>query len=269
MMVSAAALVYWVQSSVQWLSASTGYELLVIPFSITLPVLQGVVWGGHTPIVAAALGASLVYSQGGITPARGVFIGIASAFKVFPFLAVFAQTQKIWMTLAGSVSTLLILSVGGLLLPGVGAPQVFAALFGAPGEYENSSINMSVSYHFGGAFLFSVVLVVVAAAAVMLISKRTDPWIAMSATLIIMVLISPLAWPEYLVLAFPALLLLTLSGTRTRFIAFMAWVAMVFTTDGTTLLILCLALVLSLALPESKRWAQRTREAGTQLPGSS
>ncbi len=60
MALSAGALVFWVQSSIRWLRAGVGYEWLVIPFAVTAPLLQGVVWGTHMPLVAAAIGASML-----------------------------------------------------------------------------------------------------------------------------------------------------------------------------------------------------------------
>ncbi|MEX0797436.1 MAG: glycosyltransferase family 87 protein [Acidimicrobiia bacterium] len=259
MTLSAGALVVWVQSSIRWMRAGVGYEWLAIPFAVTAPLLQGVVWGTHMPLVAAAIGASMLASGHKRGAWRGFFVGIASGLKVFPFGAALAYKERRWVTVMTAVATVLGLSLVGLLLPGLSFESSLAALFDAADTYGNSIINMSVSYHIGGGLPVALLIAVLGLVLIFFTSNRTDPWVAVPTTLIITVLVSPLAWPEYLVLTFPGLLVLALSGKRALLSAFLIWLVMVWSTDGTTLMLAAMAIALALALPEVRVWTEKNR----------
>lgn len=267
MILSSCGLVYWVQSCVKWMRAGVEYEFLAIPFAITLPILQGVVWGTHMPLVAAALGASIAYSvEERKADLQGIFVGIASALKLFPLAVSFAEKKGRLRNVSVSIASLLVLTALGLSLPGVDADGALDALLHAPESFGDNPLNLSIGHHLGGSIPMTAAVVVAGIAAITLIATRADPWLAKSASLILAVVASPLAWPEYLVLAFPAFLALVLSGTGTRVLALVGWGVMVWSIDGTTLLLISLGILLSLALPQVRERVTTAREALTRPP---
>jgi hypothetical protein len=239
---SALGLTIWVQCSTRWVGMSSLAELAVIPMALMPPILQGVIWGTQMMVVAAAIGFTLLNWQAPRRRSSG--IALASALKLFPFLLAFAAKRGRGKTVLWTAGTLLLLSIGGLMLPGVDAADAFAAMSSAPDSYGAGRFNLSIN----GVLAWpaaSWLLPLGGLGLVLLLSRLIPERSTIAVTLVVMVLLSPLAWPEYTVLWLPSLLLLWGDGRMLGKVAFVGLVGLVALArlEGSVLMFAGLALV--------------------------
>jgi hypothetical protein len=261
--VNALALSIWVVASLRWMGLSPRVEFVVIALAVVPPSVNSVVWGSHIPIMAACLGIGFLWQ--GRPGYRASGIALASGFKLFPFLLAFAVRQDRIRVIVLASSFFAGLTLAGLLLPGVELGDAAFSLVNAPETYgttEATDVNLSINGTIGwdlGSVVFPMIGVVVVAVASNFISRGG----AISLALIAMVLFAPYAWPEYMILWFPALIYLWKLATPARFAVLAYLVVVVTARDGTILMTAGLLLLLTLVLTES--WLGKDRPVAFEV----
>lgn len=250
---SSIGLSYWVVASAEFSRLPRHAEFLVIPAAVITPTIQGVVWGSHVPLVAAALGLFLVHP---LRPAiRGLGLALASGLKLFPALLGFADRTGRIRTLVWTLVFTSAATLAGLALDGVNRVDSLAALTSAPLSFGASDVDLSINAHlglWGGSMILPIVGVII----IWCLSNLLSPSANISLALLIMVLFAPFAWPEYMVLWVPCLMFLWRQGHigQVGTLVFLATAALTF--RGLILmvggLLLC-ALVIGLDLRSQRR----------------
>ena len=247
---NALALGIWAITSIRWLSLRPRAEFLIIPLAFMAPSLNSAVWGSQIPIVAACLGLGLALVQRPTAWPLG--IAVASGFKLFPFLAAFAgDGRQRWRVVLTAAAAFIVLTLGGLALPGVGPGEAIASIIDAPGSYSVSDANISLNNLIGwapGSVVFPLLGVILVVGASSFMSDRG----AVSMSLIAMVLFAPYAWPEYMILWFPALIYLWRLGAASRLVVLLFPVVVALTKDGRLLALAGLAVGCALVFTEAR-----------------
>ena len=245
--VGAVCLAFWTVASVRWIGFSPRAELLIMPVALADPGILSVVWGSHIPIMAAFLGLGLMRENHIVYRAGG--IAFASGYKLFPFLVAFAYNRGRVRTIAIAGSIFLGITLAGLALPGVDLGDAFSALINAPESYGTSDVSLSLTSVTGwdpGAVIFPLVGVT----AVIVVSRYLSDRGATAFALIVMVVLAPYAWPEYMILWLPALLYLWKQGKQLRLAVLFYLVVLALTRDGRILLFAGLVLGAAIVMNE-------------------
>jgi hypothetical protein len=243
----AVGLSLWVVASLRWVGSPPWAEVLIVPLALSAPAVYSALWGSHIPIVAAFLAMSLLWERRPALRAGG--IAFASGLKLFPFLLAFGDKRRGVRVVLLSAATFLGLTSLGLALPGVDLGAAVSALINAPGNYGASDVSLSLTSVLGwgpGAVIFPVVGV----ALVMVASRRLSQAGTTALSLILMVILAPYAWPEYMILWLPALLYLWRLGMVAKLGVLASLAAVALTRDGRVQLIAGIVLAIFLVRSE-------------------
>mgnify|MGYP002621707420 FL=1 len=262
-LISAPALAFFIQSVVRWLNLPAWYELLAVPIAISLPIAQGLIWGTHIPLVAAAIGGYLIYKDRNPT-ARGALIGVATSLKVFPIALLLTDRRGQARAVAAAGAVILGLTAVGVLLPGVGIERALQAIFDAPGSFGGSPTDFSINRFFATPTIGTIAIWVLGLFLIAFVSRRSGPVKGTAAALILMLLFSPFAWPEYLLLMTPALFVMLGAGGVARWISIVAGLGLALTTNGSIVFAVCSVLLVALLVLPISEMPNRTSPTPTK-----
>jgi len=182
----------------------------------------------------------------------GIWLGVAGSLKLFPLVLIAVLiSRRRTKGLVAAVATLGILNLTPLLLPHVSLTSTVDAITSTAANWFDVEANVGLSASLGRVFPVTTTLAVIVGACLVfaawyLVFRRPEHLGASSAFLIcIGILALPLAWPHYILVAVPAVLLGLHERilTRWQFIALLVGIVMTIPvhsigllTSGTALL---------------------------------
>lgn len=220
---------------------------LVAPLvGLSKPVIQGVAHATHVPFVLLGVALGLLYLKDR-TILGGLGIGVATALKLFPGLLWIGLAVKRPRSLLVPGLVLLILFVLGVGFPAVGLSEAFEVMAASPDHFGARQFDLSLAANapFFGSYS-GIAWAASASFGMIFLAGRArwnDMWGIGTG---LMVIGSPIAWPEYQILALPAVFAVWRMGTFGRMSAYCWITIMVLTLSGPVhfagLLLVCLVL---------------------------
>jgi hypothetical protein len=195
-----------------------GWQMLSFLLFFTAGMEWSIRFSTISPFVAFASTFALVGIKNGDRPSSGIALAIAGTLKAFPLiLLVLAAAHRRWRIVGWTIGSLGILNLLPFLTPQVRLSDAVDALLGASARYGYLGGNMSLT-----TLVSDISNPIVGIGAFILVMTSVSWWIASypsnvatdGAILIgIAILFSPLSWPHYGLIFYPAALLFLFSPT--------------------------------------------------------
>jgi hypothetical protein len=201
--VATVALLMWIGWLALRIGELTGKQMLwAIPFLLlSLPVMDSMLLSPVFALLAVAL--LLVSWRYQDRPWAGVLLGMSAALRLWPGLVIIAFWLNGRRRLArNAVLTFVVLSLAGLMLPGVTLTGSIESLIAAKGSWLNHNMNSSLALVLWPYGVAPIVSVAVASGIGIWLAARNKPH-AVPIAILAALLASPLSWPIYALAALP------------------------------------------------------------------
>jgi alpha-1,2-mannosyltransferase len=183
--------------------------------AVGTPLQSNFAYLNLTPILLALVVAAALNLEGGRDARAGAWIGLATAIKVFPaLLLLYLAYRRRWRGLATGIGVAGGLTVGAMLSYGpVGAVRAVrdwvwlssqAHVFAQTGNQSLAGLASFFGWPPAAVWVARVACLGGVWIALQRLGGERDPVYEISLVTLLAVLLSPLAWPYYYILAFPA-----------------------------------------------------------------
>jgi hypothetical protein len=188
-----AAAMSWLVVTISRYWSLKRFGCVVLAGILVASVANSLAWVNPVPLWSAMVIKSWMRLDG--TWVGGIPLGIVSALRLWPLLAVVLLVTRRRPVGMGALCTALVLTVGGLLI--VGPADSLRAFTSATAWADTDLWNVSLSWALSRLGVPIAVTVLVGSAVVLLALRRNRLFTAYGIAIGVSILLSPLGWPEY------------------------------------------------------------------------